>query len=207
MSDVVDRLRRDFRDPDYRHTYAEGFLNSFLATQIKVLREERNWTQTKLAAEAKLNQSRISELEDVNFNSWTTRTLRKLCKAFDLRLKISFEDFGTLLTDFRNLNRESLSRHSFAKDPAFNASAKPPQSENRLALPSASIQGSGGIPLPIGASGMSQAPAARQVQAASSGQVEKRKAEVGPVRPFGGSLMPIPPQTDLSPLEVAGGGR
>jgi transcriptional regulator with XRE-family HTH domain len=197
MSDVVERLRKDFRDPDYRHTYAEGFLNSFLATQIKVLREERNWTQTKLAAEAKLNQSRISELEDVNFNSWTTRTLRKLCKAFDLRLKISFEDFGTLLTDFSNLNRERLSRHSFPKDPAFDPPAKPPRSEHRPLLPSASIQVSGGAPIPIGASTMGQVNAPRQVSAASGGHVEKRQVEFG-------SLMRVPPP---SPLEIAGGGR
>ena len=71
MSDVIERLQKDFHDPTYRHVYDEGFLNSSIATQIKVLREEREWTQATLATEAKMNQSRISESEDVNFNSWT----------------------------------------------------------------------------------------------------------------------------------------
>lgn len=128
MKDVVDRLKKDFKDSDYRHIYGEGFLNSSIATQIKVLREEREWTQARLAEEAGMNQSRISELEDVNFNSWTIRTLRKFAKAFDLRLKISFEEFGTLLHDFKGLNRKSLSRKSFAVDPAF----KEPQPEPAL---------------------------------------------------------------------------
>jgi transcriptional regulator with XRE-family HTH domain len=123
MKDVVDRLRTDFKDPEYRHVYDEGFLNSSIATQIKVLREERNWTQAVLADKAGMNQSRVSELEDVNFNSWTIRTLRKFAKAFDLRLKISFEEFGTLLHDFRNLNRAGLSRRSFDSDPEFSGTA------------------------------------------------------------------------------------
>jgi len=123
MTDVVERLKRDFQDPDYRHVYDEGFLNSSLATQLKVLREERQWTQEQLATEAKMNQSRVSEMEDVNFNSWTIRTLRKFTRAFDLRLKISFEEFGTLLDDFPKLNRGALSRHSFKDDPAFKEPA------------------------------------------------------------------------------------
>jgi transcriptional regulator with XRE-family HTH domain len=119
MKDVVDRLKHDFMDSDYRHVYDEGFLSSSLATQIKVLREERGWTQCDLANKSKMNQSRISALEDVNFSSWTIRTLRKLAKAFDLRLKISFEEFGTLLLEFPNLNRAGLSKRSFGADPAF----------------------------------------------------------------------------------------
>lgn len=120
---VVDRLKKDFKDVQYRHVYDDGFLNSLIATQIKVLREERGWTQAILADKAGMNQSRISELEDVNFGSWTIRTLRRLAKAFDLRLKISFEEFGTLLHDFRDLNRRSLSRRSFDADMAFAAIA------------------------------------------------------------------------------------
>src|ERR1035441_9022428 len=143
MMDVVERLKRDFNDPDYRHVYDEGFLNSSIATQIKVLREERGWTQAHLAGKAKMNQSRVSELEDVNFNSWTIRTLRKLARAYDLRLKISFEEFGTLLHDFRNLNRAGLTRRSFASDPEFctNATVYNPNTVRER-------KGGRGLPLP-----------------------------------------------------------
>jgi transcriptional regulator with XRE-family HTH domain len=137
MTDVVERLKRDFNDPDYRHVYDEGFLNSSIATQIKVLREERGWTQAQLADKAKMNQSRVSELEDVNFSSWTIRTLRKLARALDLRLKISFEEFGTILSDYRDLNRESLSRRSFGSDPVFqltHTEAKPMASARALRI-------------------------------------------------------------------------
>ncbi len=205
MSDVVDRLKNDFRDPDYRHTYSDGFLNSFLATQIKVLREERSWTQAKLADEAKMNQSRISELEDVNFDSWTIRTLRKLCRAFDLRLKISFEDFGTMLTDFRNLDRQSLSRHSFAKDPAFNPPAKPPQREQSPSLPFASNQRAIGLPSSLGSLGTGQAILTEGAVAARGGQAARQKAEILHIGPATGWENPI--QRDLSQLQVPGVGQ
>jgi transcriptional regulator with XRE-family HTH domain len=119
-NEVVERLRRDFQDSDYRHVYANGFLDSSIATQIKVLREGRQWTQSDLAREANMVQSRISEIEDINYSSWSIRTLRRLAKALDLRLKVSFEEFGTLLTDYKRLNRASLTRRAFSVDPEFS---------------------------------------------------------------------------------------
>jgi transcriptional regulator with XRE-family HTH domain len=118
-NEIIERLKRDFSDPDYRCVYAEDFLNSSIATQIKVLREEREWTQADLAKKTGKAQSRISEIEDINYSSWSIRTLRRLARAFDLRLKVTFEEFGTLLSDFTKLNRESLQRNSFSTDPAF----------------------------------------------------------------------------------------
>ena len=52
-----DKLRRDFADPEYAYAYADGFLDSYIATQIKVLRENREWTQARLALEAGMRQS------------------------------------------------------------------------------------------------------------------------------------------------------
>jgi transcriptional regulator with XRE-family HTH domain len=129
-NEVVERLRRDFQESTYRHVYDSGFLDSSIATQIKVLREQRGWKQSDLAREAKTGQSRISEIEDVNYSSWSIRTLRRLAKAFDVRLKVSFEEFGTLLTDFTKLNRTSLERCSFRDDPAFR---EPEQNQDEAA--------------------------------------------------------------------------
>lgn len=119
MNPVIDRLRRDFQDPEYRHVYDEGFLDSSIATQIRTLREQRKWSQEKLASATGMRQSRISEIEDTDYSSWSIRTLRRLAKAFDLRLRVSFEEFGTLLSDFTKLNRNDLERRSFSDDPAF----------------------------------------------------------------------------------------
>lgn len=120
MNELFEKLREEFKDKETRHIYADDFLNTFIASQLKVLREDREWTQTTLAEEAGMKQERISVLEDVNYESWSVKTLKRLAKAFDLRLSIKFETFGSFLSEFDQFNREILSRPSFESDPAFN---------------------------------------------------------------------------------------
>ena len=126
MNDFLNRIKQPFRDNDYRHTYADEFLNSFIATQIKILRQQRQWTQGKLADQAGMKQTRISVLEDVNYSSWSISTLRRLAKAFDLRLRVSFEEFNTIIMDFEALSRKSLERHPFTEDMLFKEAAEIP---------------------------------------------------------------------------------
>lgn len=112
---LVDR----FRSRGYRHTYVESFLDSYIATQIKVLREQRKLTQAKLAKLAGMHQSQVATLEDVNHTSWKISTLKKLARAFDLVLVVRFESFGKLLPDIDSFNRAKLERPSFDEDPLF----------------------------------------------------------------------------------------
>jgi len=100
----------DLKDKDFAHAYADEFLNILIATQLKVLRGKRR--QEDIAQLAGMAQERISVLENVNYSSWSVNTLRKLAKAHDLRLRISFESFSTLVEDIRRLNEEGLKRKS-----------------------------------------------------------------------------------------------
>jgi len=45
MSEFLDTLKIEFLDEEYRYAYAEDFLNTSVATQINVLREQRGMTQ------------------------------------------------------------------------------------------------------------------------------------------------------------------
>lgn len=119
MSELIENLREEFRDSETRHIYADDFLNSSIATQIKVLREQAGWTQAELAEKAGMRQERISVLEDVNYSSWTANVLKRIAKAFDMRLSIKIESFGSFLTEFSDFSRESLARPKFEDDPAF----------------------------------------------------------------------------------------
>lgn len=119
MDEMRDSLREEFQEPEARRDYAEMFLDSSIALQIKALRQQRGWTQQELAARAGLKQSQVSAMEQASFSSWTLRTLRKLAKAFDLALTVRFESFGWLLDDALSSSREALERPSFAADPAF----------------------------------------------------------------------------------------
>jgi transcriptional regulator with XRE-family HTH domain len=119
MSELSDNLREQFHDPEYRHIYADESLNSHIATQIKVLREQRGWTQTDLAKAARMAQPRITVIENIDYSSWSINTLRRLARAFDLRLSVSFETFSSLMLELGTFSRPALERTSFDEDSFF----------------------------------------------------------------------------------------
>jgi transcriptional regulator with XRE-family HTH domain len=123
MSELVDKLRHEFQDEEYRHSYAEECLNTMIATQIKVLREQRGMTQEGLAETAGMRQPRIPLLEDSSYSNWTVNTLKRFARAFDVALSVKFETFSDVVLDFEGLSRESLQRPNFANDPVFQRRA------------------------------------------------------------------------------------
>ena len=78
MNELVERLTDEFSDKEYAHAYIEEHGNMILAAQIKALREQRGLTQARLAELAGMKQERISALENVEYDAWTVKTLRKL---------------------------------------------------------------------------------------------------------------------------------
>lgn len=112
-------LQSELQDEEYRYAYAEDFLNAWVATQIVVLREQRGLSQKQLGDLIGTKQPGISRLEDVNHSTWKTETLKRVARALGVRLKITFETFGTLLGEDAAFNREFLKRPEFKDDPVF----------------------------------------------------------------------------------------
>jgi len=117
MTDIKKSLRKELLDKEYAQGYAESFFNAFLAAQIKILREQRGMTQAALAVAIGTTQTGISRFENVIYSSWSIRTLIKLARAFDVRLKVSFETFGSLPDEVIHFQRENLERVEREKDP------------------------------------------------------------------------------------------
>ncbi len=113
------RLKRQLRDRQFRHAYADEHLNLSISTQIKVIRESQQLSQAALGGMIGTKQAGISRIESANYSGWSIDTLRRLAEAFDLRLTVSFEEFGTLWKEVDNFKRASLERRSFAEDPEF----------------------------------------------------------------------------------------
>lgn len=137
MNEFRSRLISEFSDKDYAHAYMNSHQSSRIATQIKVLREQRGLTQSELAELAGLKQERISKLEDVDYDSWTLSTLRKLAQAFDTTLHVSFIPFSEGIKDVELFGREFLevdSRdddlHNFLRNGDFNGFLKNPETHN-----------------------------------------------------------------------------
>lgn len=119
MIDLWQDLKSEFQDEDYRYAYAESFLNSKLATQIKTLREQRKKTQADIGLAVGTKQSGFSRFEDVNHSVWKTDTLWKIARALGVRLNISFETFSSLIEEKETLSRENLMRSDFHGDLGF----------------------------------------------------------------------------------------
>jgi transcriptional regulator with XRE-family HTH domain len=149
MSELLNSLRAEFirtkDDKEYRHAYADEALNATIATQIKVLREQRDLTQEALAREAQMKQSMISRYENVNYSSWSIKTLKKLAEAFDVFLEVRFRSFRNLVESAETLSGEALQVAAFTDDPFFK------QVQPAAADVQSRVAGAAGVPLGVSA--------------------------------------------------------
>jgi transcriptional regulator with XRE-family HTH domain len=86
MGAISDALRHDLTQPDFSEGYAEAFQDAYIATQIKVLREQNDWTQTQLAERLSTKQTVISRIENVNYSAWSLNIALYELKAGKIRL-------------------------------------------------------------------------------------------------------------------------
>lgn len=81
-----------------REAYVEAELINGLAHQIRILRQQRGWTQSQLAAMLGTTQTTVSRLEDPSYGRYTMRTLLALCKAFDVAFFVRFMAFSKFIS-------------------------------------------------------------------------------------------------------------
>lgn len=128
MDKFIERLKTEFSSEDARYAYADSITNAFITGQIKELREARNLTQEQLAELVGTKQSGISRWQNTGYSGCRVETLRKFARAFGVRLRISFEEFGSLPTDIGGFTKERLTPRKFEDDPVFKAPSKQEQS-------------------------------------------------------------------------------
>ncbi|MEK7993366.1 MAG: helix-turn-helix transcriptional regulator [Planctomycetota bacterium] len=121
MSDLEQRMIEAFRDREYRESYAEGFLNSWISHQLTAVRRQRGLTQQQLAERVGTKQSGISRMERDGYGRWNFSTLQKAALALDCRLKVSLETFGSLLEEAAEFSETKLLRPVFEQDPVFHS--------------------------------------------------------------------------------------
>ena len=126
MSESRNSAIDEFKDQDYRESYAEDYLHSFIAMQFRAVREQRDMTQEELAQAIHTKQTAISRLESVNNRSRNLNFIQKAAFALGCRLRVSLETFGTLINDEGpQFSREMLQRPSFDQEfPELEIAAK-----------------------------------------------------------------------------------
>jgi transcriptional regulator with XRE-family HTH domain len=119
VNELQKQLEKDLRNEESRCVYADTVTNAFISAQIRSLREQRDLSQDELANLVGTKQSGISRLERSDYSTWKVETLRKLAKAFGVRLRVRFEEFGTLVDEITGFNDKNLLPRKFEDDPAF----------------------------------------------------------------------------------------
>src|SRR5437660_10709263 len=90
MANRLDRYyERQMRDPDIRELVEKELADLEVGIQIARLREAENLNQTQLAARARMNASKISQIETSPRNV-TLSTLARLAHALNRKVKIEF---------------------------------------------------------------------------------------------------------------------
>ena len=112
------KLFDELREKEYREAYVSSIVDVGVAFQIRALRDQRRWNQTKLAEKAKWQQERISTLENPS-HSPTLETLKKLAAAFDVGLIVRFAPLSELIERETNTSTESLEVKSFDEEECF----------------------------------------------------------------------------------------
>lgn len=129
MSVSREQLIEELRSREYREAYAESFLNHRLTTQIRVIRDQRGWTQKDLAKRIGKHQPGLSRIEDSQYGKWNAATLREVAAALDTWLDVRLESYGKLPEEALAVSPEALQRPTFAEDQVFWT---PPRAEELL---------------------------------------------------------------------------
>lgn len=107
------------KDKEYRDAFVAASINIGVPAQIRVLRKQRDWSEKRLADEAKMLQPAISRLEDPDRGSVNLKTLLRLAAAFNVGLVVRFVPFSEMVDWKLKLSLKSLEVESFDKDPYF----------------------------------------------------------------------------------------
>jgi len=97
-SDTISKLKKSAQ---FRASYLRAKLNISIPSQIRALRRRHELTQTALALEAGMKQSRISAMERPGETKFNLETLIRLAATFKVGLVVKFAPFSELL-DWEN---------------------------------------------------------------------------------------------------------
>ena len=110
-SELLSKLERK----DYRHAYMAEGVKTWLARQVRLLREKKNWSQEDLGHACRKPQSAISRIEDPDYGRLNLQTLFELAAAFDVALLVQFVDWDDWLGRMDDVSANAMQKESFAE--------------------------------------------------------------------------------------------
>lgn len=96
INSTMMKIWRKMTRKAYRDAFVSSHVSETVASQIALLRLKRGWTQKQLAEATGMKQSRISALEDPNYQNYEIGTLKRVASAFDVGLAVRFTPFSEI---------------------------------------------------------------------------------------------------------------
>ena len=118
LSKSLEKKFLSLKRPGAKEAFVEAELINGLAHQIRILREQRGWTQKELAKRVSTSQNTISRLENPSYGRYTFRTLLGLSKAFDVALFVRYLPFSKFLEMTRDTRPERFEASSYDEEAA-----------------------------------------------------------------------------------------
>src|SRR5580704_9075423 len=92
-----EKIARDIADPEQRHLIVEAQIRNGIPLQIRAMREDRGWTQAKLAEKLGTTQNTVSRIENPKTSKPSITTLQRIAEAFDVALIVKFAPFSEFI--------------------------------------------------------------------------------------------------------------
>jgi transcriptional regulator with XRE-family HTH domain len=116
INSTMKRIWKRMGRKAWRTSYVGAHISNTIASQITKLRLANGWTQARLADQVGMKQSRISALEDPNWENVEVATLRRLAAAFDVALTVRFVPFSHLAEWVATLSDDKLLVPSYEEE-------------------------------------------------------------------------------------------
>lgn len=101
----------------YRDAYVLEHVKNGIPSQIRALREQREWKQSELGERAGKQQHGIARLEDPRIgHKLSIKTLLELASAFDVALLVKFVPFSRLVKEYEDVSPDALSAESVSDE-------------------------------------------------------------------------------------------
>jgi len=143
---ISNKKLRKLSNVEYREEYLKSTVTAWIVHQLRALRSQRGWTQSDLAKSAgDIPQSAVARYESEEYGNWSTNTLLKLAKAFDVALEIRFVSWPHFIRETEDTSVEAMQVSSFSSSSflaitgAYQRFPSPP-SEQQLAPPNISLR-------------------------------------------------------------------
>ena len=102
-----------------REAHVEAQLANGVATQIRVLRQQRHWTQALLAKKLGTTQTVVSRMEDPSYAKYSIRSLLEIGHVFDVALHVKYKAFSDFLHHTWDASPEKFQADSYVDEAKY----------------------------------------------------------------------------------------